>query len=105
MIRSIFHRVFVVLPCRTYRYLGSDGGSVPVGAIVGGALLASVTGGLWALGTWVLGQPGADDFWIGAGVGVGLGMVWIVYTLVIVAVLRVTGSDWSQVLKRQRESS
>ena len=104
MNRSVFYRAFVVLPCRTYRYLGADGGSVPTGAVLGGALLASVTGGLWAMGANVLGRRGADDFWIGAGVGVGLGVLWILYTLVVVAILRVRGRDWSQVIKRQREA-
>jgi hypothetical protein len=104
MIRSVFHRVFVVWPSRTYRFMGSEAGSVPYGAMLAGVLIALGVGGLGALSAGLLDIGRTDAFWIGAGVGIGLGVVWLVYSVIVVGVLRLTGSDWSQVVRRWEES-
>jgi hypothetical protein len=92
---------FVILPCRNYKAMGSAGGSVPYPAILV-MLGAAVAGGgsVWAIAA-AAGTSGSQALTVGPIVGLAACGVWLIYTAVVVGVLKAQGKDHSA-MARQR---
>lgn len=102
MIRSLFCRVLIVAPCRTYRFMGSAHGAVPYPAMLAGALVAALAGAVWTLAAMISGADRSDAFWNGALAGILLGTAWLIYSAIVAGILRLTGKSYSQVATEGR---
>jgi hypothetical protein len=96
-VRRLLRQLFLVGPCRLYLRGEATGGSVPFVFIVGLFAVAAAIGGVFALVAVVVDASAADYFFIGALAGLGLVIAWIVYVVVVLAVLWLRGISPSAV--------
>jgi hypothetical protein len=96
---STLYWMFVILPCRTYKAMGSAGGSVPYPAILVMLGAAVAGGGLaWAIAA-AAGTSGSQALTVGPIVGLAACGVWLIYTAVVVGVLKAQGKDHSAIAR------
>lgn len=102
MIGSLFRRALIVAPCRTYKFMASAHGSVPYLAMLAGALVAALAGGLWTLAAMISGADRDSALTYGVLGGLLLDTTWLVYTVIVVGVLWLTGKSYTEIAMEGR---
>jgi hypothetical protein len=93
----VLRRALIVAPCRTYKFVGSAQGSVPYPVMLTGVLVAALAGALWAVVAMVSGADRGDAFWWGAIGGLFLCISWLLYSIIVIGILWLTGRNWSHI--------